>query len=166
MNIYAVDKLMAEARRLAAEYRRVTGKTLPLSGEIAVNDAVRLLGLQAAATTDVGYDAFKGTDQACERFLIKARVVFDEQRGAHRLAELKFDRPWDTLLLVLLDAAYETVEIYAVSRARAAAALADGSGGKKPSLSVPRIKIIGSRVWAREVETASPALPACAADAR
>lgn len=164
MNPYAVDKLTTEARRLAAEYRRVTGKTLPLSGEIAVNDAIRLLGLQAAGAADSGYDAFRGANGTCERFLIKARVVFDEQKGAHRLGELKFDKPWDTLLLVLMDAAYETVEIYAVSRVQVAAALANSSASKKASLSVPRIKIIGARVWARE--TASHASPAPAANAR
>lgn len=155
---------MAEARRLAAEYRRVTGKTLALSGEIAINDAVRLLGLQAASATDSGYDAFRGADETCERFLIKARVVFDEQKGAHRLGELKLDKPWDTLLVVLMDAAYETAEIYAVSRTQIAVALADSGAGKKASLSVPRIKIIGSRVWARD--SSSQVILACAADVR
>lgn len=164
MNIYAVDKLIAEARRLAAEYRRVTGKTLPLSGEIAVNDAIRLLGLEAIGAADTGYDAFRGTGATRERFLIKARVVFDAQKGAHRLGELKFEKPWDTLLLVLMDAFYETAEIYAVSRTEAAAALAETTSSKKASLSVPRIKIIGARVWSRE--TALPATPARVADAR
>ncbi len=164
MNIYAVDKLMAEARRLAAEYRRVTGKTLPLSGEIAVNDAIRLLDLEAIGAADAGYDAFRGAGASRERFLIKARVVFDAQKGAHRLGELKFDKPWDTLLLVLMDAFYETTEIYAVSRAEAAAALTEGTSSKKASLSVPRIKIIGARVWSRE--TALPTTPARVADAR
>ncbi len=151
MNIYALDKLMAEARRLAAEYRRMTGKTLPLSGEIAINDAVRLLGLEATNASDAGYDAFRGTGEAAERFVIKARVVFDEQKGAHRLAELKLDKPWDTLLLVLLDASYETLEIYAVAREQVAAALANGrpNANKKATLSVPRIKIIGTQVWSR-----------------
>jgi hypothetical protein len=151
MSIYAVDKLMAEARRLAAEYRRVTGKTLPLSGEIAINDAVRLLGLEASTASDTGYDALRGAGDACERFLIKARVVFDEQKGAHRLGELKLDKPWDTLLLVLMDASYETIEIYAVARQQVAAALATGNpnANKKATLSVPRIKIIGAQVWSR-----------------
>ncbi|MGD9604190.1 MAG: hypothetical protein AB7O21_16245 [Gammaproteobacteria bacterium] len=147
MNIYAVDKLMAEARRLAAEYRRVTGKTLPLSGEIAVSDAARLLGLAVATAPDAGFDASRGEGDQCERFLIKARVVFDEQKGAHRLGELKLERPWDTLLVVLMNADYETVEIYAVPRDGVAAALADGAAGRKGTLSVPRVKIIGRRVW-------------------
>ncbi len=151
MNPYAVDKLMAEARRLAAEYRRVTGKTLPLSGEIAVNDAVRLLGLTRTDNPDCGYDAVRTDGDSIENFLIKARVIFNEQRGAHRLAELKFDKPWHTLLLVLMDAAYETVEIYALPRE---IALTQVSDGKKTSLTVPRVKIVGSRVWARTPDNA------------
>jgi len=163
MNVYAVDKLMAEARRLAAEYRRVTGKTLPLSGEIAISDAVRLLGLEPATSAEAGFDAWRGEGEACERFLIKARVVFDEQKGAHRLGELKLDKPWHTLLVVLLNASYETVEIYAVPHAKVVAALSDGNPNRKGSLSVPRIKIIGARVW----PLPSPdERPVAAADAR
>ena len=43
-NIYAAEKLIAQARQLAAEYRRTMGKPLPgVSAEIAEYDAVRLL---------------------------------------------------------------------------------------------------------------------------
>jgi hypothetical protein len=45
MGIDSIDKLMAEARRLAVEYRQTTGKTLPVTSEIAVYDAIRLLNL-------------------------------------------------------------------------------------------------------------------------
>ena len=40
MGVYQIDKLRGEARRLAAEYRRATGKTLAISGEIAISDAI------------------------------------------------------------------------------------------------------------------------------
>lgn len=160
MNIYAVDRLMSEARRLAAEYRRVTGKTLPLSGEIAVNDAIRLLGLEAAPAPDLGYDARRaGATGTEERFLVKARVVFDASKGAHRLGELRLDRDWDTLLVVLMDAAYETTEIHAVSRERVAAALGEAKNSRKNTLSIPRIRIIGNRVWARDPDPADADVP-------
>jgi hypothetical protein len=153
MNVYAVDKLMAEARRLAAEYRRVTGKTLPISGEIAVHDAARLLGLETVTDPAAGYDAVRIDGDERERFLVKARVVFDQSKGGHRLGELKLDKPWDTLLVVLMDADYEAIEIYAVRRADVVAALDERTpsrSSKKGTLTVPRIKIIGSRVWARD----------------
>ena len=46
MAVYKLDKLMAETRRLAAEYRRSTGSTLPVSAELAKFDAISLLGLR------------------------------------------------------------------------------------------------------------------------
>ena len=57
MSVYAVDKLITQARRLAKEYREVTGKTLPVTGEVAINDAIRLLGMVAASELNCGYDA-------------------------------------------------------------------------------------------------------------
>ena len=56
---YSVDKLTAEARRLAADYRRATGKSLPLSGEIAVNDATWLLKPERPADPIAGADAIR-----------------------------------------------------------------------------------------------------------
>lgn len=150
MSVYAVDKLMSEARRLAAEYRRMTGKALPLSGEIAINDAIRLLALEPVADPALGFDATRPRALGIERFLIKARVVFDPLKSAHRLGELKLDKSWDTLLLVLLNADYETREIYAVPHAAVVAALAERDSHKKGSLTVARIKIIGTRVWVRD----------------
>ncbi|MBI2799577.1 MAG: hypothetical protein HYX63_04730 [Gammaproteobacteria bacterium] len=147
MNVYAVDKLTAEARRLAAEYRRVTGKTLPLSGEIAVNDAIRLLRLEPPALPTAGYDAMRQHAERTELIQIKARVVFDELKGPHRLGELKLDKPWDTLLVVLMNADYEPVEIYSLGRAEVIAALEDRSPQQKSSLTVARAKRVGTLVW-------------------
>ncbi len=40
MGIYSVDKLIAETRRIAKEYRLAIGKTLPVTPEIAIQDAI------------------------------------------------------------------------------------------------------------------------------
>lgn len=159
MTVYSVDRLMAEARRLAAEYRRTTGKTLPISGEIAVNDAVRLLGLQAVGEAGLGYDALRGEGDAAQRLQIKARVVFDEIKSAHRIGELKLDRPWDAVLLVLLDQDYEPFAIYEATRAAIEAALDDLRPNKRGTLTVPRFQRIGEVVWSR----ADPAVSASGA---
>ncbi len=155
MSVYSVDKLMAEARRLAAEYRRTTGKTLPISGEIAVNDAVRLLGLTAVGEPGLGYDATRGAGEDAERLQIKARVVFDEIKSAHRIGELKLDRPWDAVLLVLLDQDYEPFAIYEARRAAIEEALEDARPNKRGTLTVPRFQRIGALAWTRD-----PAAPA------
>jgi len=155
MSVYSVDKLMAEARRLAAEYRRTTGKTLPISGEIAVNDAVRLLGLTAAGEPGLGYDALRGEGDGAERLQIKARVVFDEIKSAHRIGELKLDRPWEAVLLVLLDHDYEPFAIYEAKRPAIEAALEDVRPNKRGTLTVPRFQRIGAVVWSRDAAVAN-----------
>ena len=70
MGVYQIDKLMGEARRLATAYRRATGKTLAISGEIAISDAITLLGLEAAPTDAEGYDALRNVDGECEKIQI------------------------------------------------------------------------------------------------
>ena len=59
VTVYAPEKLIAQARKLAADYRRAMGKPLPgVSNEIAEHDAIRLLKLEPRpATAEGGYQA-------------------------------------------------------------------------------------------------------------
>ena len=44
--VYSVDKLIEQARQLATDYKKMTGKPLPgVSNEIAEHDACKLLDL-------------------------------------------------------------------------------------------------------------------------
>jgi hypothetical protein len=149
MDLYHLDKLMGEARKLAAEYRRATGKTLAISGEIAVSDAIRLLGLTPAPPAAEGYEAVRTVGDVSEKLQIKARAVFDDTRRPHRLGQLKLDKDWDATLLVLMDEDYEAIEIYEARRAPIEAALAEATPNRKGTLSVGRFKMIGRRLWSR-----------------
>ncbi len=154
MTVYTLDTLMAQARQLAAEYRRTTGKTLPVSGEIAVHDAVRLLDLQPAPPGAAGYDAVRVRDGRTETLQVKGRVVFDDTRGGQRIGQLRVDQPWDAVLVVLLDDAYEPVEIHEAGRDAVLAALAEAGASRRASrglISVARFRHIGRRVWSREL---------------
>ena len=150
MSVYRVDKLMAEARKLAAAYRRETGKALAVSGEIAVSDAVNLLQLEPAADDAVGYDAWRERDGNRENILIKARVIFSEQPRTHRLGQLKLDSDWQILMLVVLNEEYETDEIWEVGRDVVDAQLAEQAANRRGTLTVARIRHIGELAWARE----------------
>lgn len=145
---YSVDKLTAEARRLAAEYRRATGKTLPLSGEIAVNDAVRLLGLERTEGGDAGCDALRrdDADKPC-RVQIKGRVVFDGAKSGQRLGQLKPEAPWDEIVLVLMNEAYEPTEIYVASRSVIEPVLEKKAPNKRGAMTVAQFKIIARCLW-------------------
>jgi hypothetical protein len=148
--VYSIDKLVGEARRLAADFRRATGKTLPVTAEIAVQDAIRLLGLTAAENVNTGYDAFREREGRKERLQIKGRAIFDEGKSGHRLGQLKLEQPWDFVLLVLMDENYEPVEIHEAERAAIVETLNDPSASKRTArgmISVARFKIIGRLLW-------------------
>jgi hypothetical protein len=151
--LYAPDRLIAQARHLAAEYRRTMGRPLPgVSNEIAEHDAIRLLGLEPRPQGPEG--GYQATDPARGglRIQIKSRTIFDEQKGGQRIGQLNLEQPWDALVLVLMDADYEPYEIYEVERENVVEAMAGISANraKRGALSVARLKIIGRLAWTRE----------------
>jgi hypothetical protein len=150
--VYSIDRLVGEARRLAADYRRATGKTLPVTAEIAVQDSIRLLGLKPAENA-AGYDAIRERNGKVERIQVKGRAIFDESKSGHRLGQLKLDQPWDYVMLVLMDENYEPVEIHEADREILVETLNDPSASKRTArgmISVARFKIIGRLLWTRE----------------
>ena len=153
MGVFALDKLMAEARRLARDYRAATGRSLPISAEIAKYDAVRLLDLKSEDRADVGYDALGTGLRAGRTVQIKGRAIFDEHKTGQRLGQLKLDKPWDLLVVVLMDQEFEPFEIYEIGRDEVEQALRDTAGSRRKgrgALSVKRLKIVGRLVWTRE----------------
>ncbi|MGD8909725.1 MAG: hypothetical protein PVI92_10300 [Chromatiales bacterium] len=152
MTLYAADKLIAQARVLAAEYRRTMGKPLPgISNEIAEHDAIKLLQLTPRPEGEGGYDA---TDPARgdKRMQIKSRTIFDESKSGQRLGQLKLDKEWDSVVLVLMDENYEPYEIYEAERDEILEYINKSSSGrsKRGAMSVSRFKIIGRLAWTRE----------------
>jgi hypothetical protein len=150
MSLYAVDKLIAEARRLAADYRRATGKTLPISQEIAVNDAIRLLDLQPAPAGAIGYDAIRDDGGQPLHVQVKGRVIFETQKGGQRIGQLAREQDWDLTVLVLMDDAYEPFEIYQADREALEEALRDQTDNRKGQISVRKFQNIGTLIWTRD----------------
>jgi hypothetical protein len=153
MTVYAIDKLIAETRRVAAEFRRSTGQTLPVSGEIAKYDAARLLDLNACEQRTDGVDATERVDGTGLRYQIKARIIADGKKSGARLGQLNPDGAWDRILLVIMDTDYEPCEIHAADRADILDALGDTAGSRRTNrgaLSVAKFKIISELVWTRE----------------
>ena len=147
-NPYAADKLIAQARQLAAEYRRTMGKPLPgVSAEIAEYDAVRLLELEAKRSPEGGWDAVDPTSG--QRIQIKSRAIFDEHKGGERIGQLKMNQEWDAVVLVLMDEDYQPNEIYQAERddIEAYVSASSASRSKRGAMSVARFKIVGELVW-------------------
>lgn len=150
MSIYEADKLISEARRIAAEYRRTTGTSLPISGEIAKHDACKYLGLEQAKENHGGYDA---SDKDGHRIQIKGRAIFDESKGGQRLGQMKMEQDWDALAMVLMDEEFETTEIYLASRDAIEESMHEqGSSNrsKRGAMSIARFKHVGQLVWSKE----------------
>jgi len=152
VGVYAADKLIGQARRLAAEYRRAMGKPLPgISSEIAEHDAIRLLGLTPKADSIGGYDA-TDPERDNKRIQIKSRTIFEESKSGQRIGQVKLDQPWDSVVLVLMDEEYEPYEIYEAERDEIEEFMkrSSSSRAKRGALSVARFKIIGRLAWTRE----------------
>lgn len=154
VTIYSVDTLIAQARKLAADYRRATGKPLPgVSAEIGENDAARLLDLELVKDETLGYDAVGHGRRAGKRIQIKSRTIFDESKAGHRIGQLRTNQEWDSVLLVLMDDNYEPFEIYEAERAIVLDAAAEAESSKRAKrglLSVAKFKAISQLVWTRE----------------
>lgn len=153
MSLYSVDKLISEARRIAAEYRRTTGKPLGISAEIACHDACTFLALEAHDEA-IGYDAIglTGDRKGCH-FQIKGRAIFDEKKGGQRLGQIKIEQDWDKILLVLMDEDFETTEIYEASRDDMLEEIGEvgtSNRQKRGAMSVARFKRLAHLVWSRE----------------
>lgn len=155
MDVYSIDKLMAQARKLAAEYRRATGQPLALSAEIAKHDACRLLDLEPEEEgAPGGYDAV-GRSGIWEgkRIQVKGRAIFDEKKSGHRIGQLKLNQDWDSVMLVLMDEEFEPFEIYEAERADLEEAAEEAKNSRRANrgaLSVARFKALGRLVWSRQ----------------
>ncbi len=152
MTVYAADKLIAQARVLAAEYRRTMGKPLPgISNEIAEFDALKLLQLTPNTEGEGGYDAID-PGRGDKRIQIKSRTIFDESKSGQRIGQLKLDKAWDSVVLVIMDEEYQPCEIYEAERDDLLEYLDQNNSNraKRGAMSVARFKIIGQRVWTRE----------------
>ncbi len=152
MSVYVADKLIAQARLLAAEYRRTMGKPLPgISSEIAEHDAVKLLRLEPRPEGASGYDAVDPARDGL-RIQIKSRTIFDESKSGQRVGQLKMEQAWDAVVLVLMDEEYEPYEIYEAQRSDIEAFINSSSSScaKRGAMSVARFKIIARLVWTRE----------------
>lgn len=153
MSLYSVDKLISEARRIAAEYRRATGKPLGISAEIARHDACTFLELEPHEDA-VGYDAIgMNGERKGSRFQIKGRAIFNEKKGGQRLGQIKIEQDWDKILLVLMNEDFETTEIYEASREDILEDIGEVSTSnrsKRGAMSVVRFKHLARLVWSND----------------
>ena len=160
MSVFSVDKLISEARRIAADYRRATGKTLGgVTGEIAENDAARLLNLELSEDKNSGYDAIGKGLREGKKIQIKGRAIFDNAKSNQRIGQIKVNQEWDSVVLVLMNEDFEPMEIYEADRVVLMESLdetSDSKRNKRGAMSVPRFKHLANLVWTTEEGVIDP----------
>lgn len=142
-----IEEILLAAKELAARYRRLTGKPLGITGEVAEFSAAKILNLKLAEARTAGYDAV-GTDK--RKIQIKGRCLPPNAKPGQRLGSIKLEHEWDTVLLVLMDENLEVTEMWEAQRPEIELALkAPGSKSRneRGALSVSKFKQISNMVW-------------------
>lgn len=151
MGVYSVDKLITETRRIAKEYRLATGKTLPVTPEIAINDAISILEMQPNETKNAGYDAIYDRDGEELKVQIKGRAIFDDKKGGYRIGQLKVEQDWDAIVLVIMNADFMPEEIYMAERDIILDELEEKKkSNKKGAMTLAKFKLISELLWTEQ----------------
>lgn len=142
--------ILGEAKKLAQQYRTLTGKPLGITGEVAEYEAARLLQVVLRPPREAGYDATEVRGSANRKLQIKGRCILPGSKPGQRIGAIDVKKEFDAVLLVLLNDHYDATEIYEASREDVVAALAaPGSRARneRGALSVGKFKSIGRRRW-------------------
>lgn len=154
MSDAALRDLLAEIKGLAARYYATTGRPLGVTCEVGEYEAAARLGLTLAPVRTPAFDATRTIDGREERVQIKTRAVSAHQKYRGRCPAIKFDRPFETVVVVLLDKkTYEAIEIWEASRDAVFARLAQpGSRARneRGSMGLSQFKSIAKQVWVHE----------------
>ena len=146
-----LQKLLRSTKELAIRYYGLTGRPLGVTGEVAEYEAVRLLGLELAPVREAGYDAFRIVGARKQKIQIKGRCMVSD-KPSQRVGSIDVTKPWDSVMLVLLDRAYEATAIYEAPRKKVEEVLsAPGSKARneRGAMSVSKFRSIATEVWSR-----------------
>lgn len=145
-----VAQVLADAKSLARKYRKLTGKPLGITGEVAEFSAAQILGLELAEARQSGYDAIRKENGKVTKIQIKGRCIPANAKPGQRLGSIQLDKEWDTVLLVIMDEDLEVLSMYEAERSEIERALlAPGSKARneRGALTVSKFKAIGHEVW-------------------
>jgi hypothetical protein len=149
-DIERIREILATVKPLAAEYYRLTGKPLGVTGEVAEYIAAQTLGLVLADARTPGYDAIRQTPHGDQRIQIKGRAYGEDARPSQRISRIRIDAACDAVLLVLLDnRTLEPREMWEAPFTAVAERLAiPGSKARaRGALGVAEFKRMARRVW-------------------
>jgi hypothetical protein len=147
-----IAEILSEAKALAKKYRKLTGKPLGITGEVAEFFAAQILGFELAKARQAGYDAIRYENGEPIKVQIKGRCISKFSSPGQRVGSIKLDKEWDTVILVLMDEDFEAQNIYEAERSEIENALrAPGSKARneRGALSISKFKSISRKIWSR-----------------
>lgn len=151
MNIYAIDKLMAKTRQLAAEYRRLTGQVLPVSNELSRHDVMVKLNFTMPKQVESGVDLIGAGSWLNKKIQVKSRVVFQQAKSRPRLGQLNFDGKWELVVLVIMNEDYIAKEMYIAKKEVLLDALKKNitinNKDRNHTISVAKFKVLSELIW-------------------
>lgn len=148
-----IKTILKQAKTLARRYRKLTGKPLGVAGEVAEYEAAQYLKLELAPARQAGYDAVRRNGKRVERFSIKGRCILPGAKKGQRVGKIDITKPFDAVLLVLMDETLNATSIYQAPRRKVISAITKpGSRARneRGALSVSKFKSIASCVWTRD----------------
>ena len=98
-----IEEILASVKPLAAEYYRLTGKPLGVTGEVAEYVAAQKLKLTLVPPRTSGHDAIRKTARGDERIQIKGRAFGETSKRSQRIGSIKAGAACDKVILVLLE---------------------------------------------------------------
>ena len=105
-----IGSLLDEAKASAIRYRQLTGKPLGITAEVAEYEAARHMKCCLLPARNPGHDII---DSNGKRVQVKGRVIYNNKtQKVPTIAPSTPSKPWDYILLVLLDDQYCAYEIY------------------------------------------------------
>jgi len=148
-NMVRAREILATVKPLAAEYYRLTGKPLGVTGEVGEMEVADLFGMRLALAREVGVDAWRGE----ESVQIKTRAKDPKFKSLGRMSRISVDKPCDTVMLAMLD--IEKLNIAEVWDAPFSKVIEElGRPGSKArtrgQLSVSKFKSLARRTWPKD----------------
>jgi hypothetical protein len=98
-----IAEILTDAKALARKYRKLTGKPLGITGEVAEFSAAQVLDLELAEARQSGYGAMRSKNGKTTKIQIKGRCIPQNAKPGGQLGSIQLDKEWDTVLLVLMD---------------------------------------------------------------
>lgn len=144
-------KVLSRVKKLAHEYRTLTGKPLGVTGEMAEYAAAKCIsGLKLMPPRQSGFDAIRSRDK--RSFQIKGRCLLPGCKPGQRLGSINIEKEFDAVLMVLLDENFDATEIYEADKAKVVEALnkpGSRARNQRRQLGVSKFKQIGRLIWPR-----------------